>query len=285
MVGWMIFAHSTRQPTGSVEYKCSVVVLRDISQDTIDSTPPSSLYKFSLYLVRTSGTTRLPPSKWTVRHKLTGGLTGNIDSGDKSMLWPADTSNIQAGVPKLLFEFQAELANDGTSKTVTMLASREAGAPRDCNIEFTFSTAERYIKICDPTNVRWVSHKLSSGNIALAWDGADNDFEYRIDWFVNNSHVGYDYTQDIPYLFRNIDDILNPTDVFHARVQAFNYAGNKSNSIESPQLRYGDMAKIKIGSSWLHSQPYVKTLGSSNFKPVRAVWIKTTDGWVRALDD
>jgi len=283
----MSFACSARQPTGSAEYKCFIVVLRDVSQDTIDSTPPSSLYKFGLYLVRISGTTRLSPSKWTVRHKLTGGLTGDIDSGDKSMLWPNDTSNIQAGFPNLLFEFQAELANDGTSKTVTMLASREAGAPRDCNVVFTFSTAKRYISISDPTNVRWVSHALSSGNIALAWDGADNDFEYRIDWFVNNEHVGSDYTQDIPYLFRNIniDDILNPTDVFHARVQAFNYAGNKSNSVESPQLRYGDMAKIKIGSSWLHSQPYVKPLGVSKFKPVRAVWIKTTDGWVRALDD
>lgn len=282
MATWAIIASSAQQPTSSAAYKCFINVHRDTSRDNSYSIATSSIYLFQLYLVRNT-TAKIAHNKWTRRHM----LTSSIDSGNTLMYWPDSTSGItmQADVPEHLFSFQAELTNDGSSKTVTMLASCEAGAPRDCNVVFTFNTAKRSIKPSNPTNVRWTSHTLSSGNLELSWDKSDNAVGYYIYWFVNNIHKGSIQTQNTTYLFRNIDAILNPTDVFHVRVQAVSATGDVSNSIESPQLRYGDMARIRSGSSWLYSQPYVKPLGSSKFKPVRAVWIRTTNGWARALDD
>jgi hypothetical protein len=283
MATWEAVVSSAQQPTSSVAYKCFVKISRDTSQDTIDSIATSSEYLFQLYLVR-NATAKVEHNKWVKRHI----LTDVVDTGVVSMNWPDNTLGItmQANVPELLFSFTAKLNNNGSTKTVTMLASCEAVAPRDCNVRVTFNTVKRSIKPSAPTNVHWASHILSSGNIKLAWDKSDNAVGYYIHCFVNNIKKGDSIrTQDTTYTFNNIDNILNPTDVFHVRVAAVNETGDKSNFIESPQLRYGNMARIKSSSSRLYSQPYVKPLGTSKFKPVRAAWIKTTDGWVRAIDD
>ena len=283
MSKWEIIVSSTRLPTSSTTYKCFINISRDISEDTVDGIAARSAYLFQLYLVRDT-TAKIASNKWTVQY----GVTGYTSSGAQTIQWPFNLSGItmQANIPEQMFTFAVSgLNNDGTAKTVTISASREAGVPLDFNVAFAFNTPKRYTSVPAPTNVRWVSHALSSGEVELAWDGSDNVSGYYVNWFLNNKYIGRVRIK-YPICLRNdIDDILNPTDVLHARIQAVSETGDVSNSVASPQLRYGDMAKIKIDSSWLHSQPYVKPLGSSNFKPVRAVWIKTTDGWVRALDD
>ena len=283
MATWTAIASSPQCSTNSSLYKCFVNVSRDTSNDSGGVAPEKSLYLFQMYIIRIAAV-KFPHSRWTRRHTLTGG----IDSGNVVMYWPESTSgiNMQANTPTHLFSFQAELTNDGSAKTVSMLASCENSLPRDCNVTLTFNTAKRSIKPSNPTNVRWASHILSSGNIRLSWDKSDNAIGYYIQRFVNNVKKGDALqTQDTTYIFKNIDDFLNPTDVFHVRVESVSATGDKSYAIESPQLRYGDMARIKSGSDRLYAQPYVKPLGTNKFKPVRAVWIKTINGWARAIDD